>query len=118
MARQMVPSNSSAPSDSIPARELTPSVDVHENDQEIMVVADLPGVAAEDLNIQLDLPELRLVANAKALDGTPVRYVRQFRVGSAVDAGKIGAELQNGTLRVHLPKAESHRTRKIEVRAL
>jgi len=99
------------------AQAVIPSVDVYENDRELLLVADLPGVTAETLDIHLDLPELRLAADAQSLDGSPLRYQRQFRVGSTIDAARIAAELKDGVLQVHLPKTEAHRQRRIEVRA-
>jgi HSP20 family molecular chaperone IbpA len=96
---------------------LTPLVDVYENDKEVLVLADLPGVTAEDLKVELDHPELSIEANTSGPSGNKLRYQRSFRVGSSIDPGRITAELKNGTLEVHLTKSEAFRSRKIEIAA-
>jgi len=100
-----------------PVRDRVPAVDVYENDREVLVLADLPGVTAQQLEVKLDHPDLSIEGRAPGPDGTWTRYRRQFRVGSSVDAARIEAELDSGVLRVHLPKPESHQARKIKVRA-
>lgn len=94
-----------------------PLVDVYENDSEVLVLADLPGVTQENLRVELDHPELSISADAPQGELGTVRYQRQFRVGTAIDPGRIEAELKNGTLSIHLPKSDAYRSRKIEIRA-
>jgi len=96
---------------------VVPLVDVYENDQEVLVVADLPGVTQENLHVQFDHPELTVSADAPRPKGGTIRYERQFRVGSTIDPARIEAELRSGTLSIRLPKSESYRSRKIEIRA-
>jgi HSP20 family protein len=43
-------------------------------------------------------------------------FYRQFRLSNAVDQGRIDAALENGVLRLTLPKAEAHKPRKVEIR--
>jgi HSP20 family protein len=103
---------------------LTPRVDVYENDREYLLVADLPGVAKDQLSINLDNDELVLDARREDEDvGALVAgefraldYRRKFSLPQGVDRGKIDAELSGGVLRLHLPKAEALRPRRIEVR--
>lgn len=119
MANQnVVKSPETATEVAVPTQAVTPSVDVYENEEELLLVADLPGVVPEKLDIRLDLPELRVVAEAQSIDHVPIRYQRQFRVGSSVDPGRIAADLKDGVLKIHLPKSEAHRARRIEVRAV
>ncbi len=95
------------------ALSYVPPVDVYENDQEVMVQADLPGTTPESLKVNVDYPELSISAE------TPnrLRYARSFRLGAVIDPKNIQAELKNGVLTLHLPKSEPYRSRKIEVRA-
>jgi len=97
------------------ARTVEPSVDIYENDHEVLVLADLPAVNRDAVDIQLDPPELTIAATSELPGTGPIRYERRFRVGSTIDPNRIEAELEDGVLRVHLPKAEPYRPRKITV---
>ena len=103
---------------------LTPSVDIFENSEEILVYADLPGVKKENLTIDLDNGQLTLVGNRymeqekdMQLDefGT-AQYRRVFSVPQGIDLAKVDAELNEGVLKLHLPKSEAVKPRRIEVR--
>jgi HSP20 family molecular chaperone IbpA len=95
-------------------RAVAPPVDIYENEQELLLVSDLPGVDPDALQISLDPPELRFEArNEKA--GTV--YARVFRVDDRIDPEGISAELVQGVLRVHLKKSETLRPRRISVRS-
>jgi HSP20 family molecular chaperone IbpA len=96
------------------ARELTPPVDVYENEAELLIVADLPGATHELLDIQIDPPELRFETKAENPDG-PV-YRRSFTIDERIDQSKVNAELKNGVLTIRLPKAAEVRPRRIEIR--
>jgi len=85
---------------------------------------ELPGVNKSGLEVTVENGELTLVGRrvAKAGPGNPVYresrvadYRRVFELDSSIDAGKIAAKLENGILRLHLPKAESVKPRKIEL---
>lgn len=114
MAKDLVRQPASAPLEGTrKAREITPPVDIYENDQELLIVADVPGVETRGLSVELDLPELRLAGELD--DGT--RYTRAFRVSEAIDPEGISADLKNGVLTVHLKKSRTAQPRKIAVRA-
>lgn len=111
-------------SDQRPA--IRPACDVYENSDEILVVADLPGVTSDKLDINLDKSELTISAVRElslkqgALVGQEYRacdYQRRFSVPGGIDADKISAELKNGVLLLHLPKSEALKPRQIAVRA-
>jgi HSP20 family molecular chaperone IbpA len=95
-------------------RELTPAVDVYENESELLIVADLPGVTHERLDIKIEPPELRFETKAENGDGSVFR--RSFSIDERSDAGKVSAELKNGVLTIHLPKADEVKPRKIAIR--
>jgi HSP20 family molecular chaperone IbpA len=96
------------------AREMTPAVDVYENDAELLIVVDLPGVTHERLDLKIDPPELRF----EAAVGDPAGSVwrRSFTIDEHIDANKVSADLKHGVLTVRLPKAEEIKPRKIAIR--
>jgi HSP20 family protein len=88
-----------------------PLVDVHENDQEFLLVADLPGVAKDALDITVDGGQLELRATTETLE-----YRRSFALGDDVDLEAVEAKLERGELEIHLPKRAEARVRKIAVK--
>jgi HSP20 family protein len=106
-------------------RFVRPRVDVWENDAELMIVADVPGVDREHVELQVEDGELRIEAKRTAAphgtvlvaEQAELDYRRAFALPDGLDADKIDAELKDGVLLVHLPKTASKRTRRIEVKA-
>jgi HSP20 family molecular chaperone IbpA len=104
---------------------VAPPVDVYENADEILLVADMPGVTEEGLNIELDRGELRIEGSRSTeLHGNAVEtgerfadYRRAFTVPDSIDAEKVKAVLTQGVLKVHLPKAPHSKPRRIAVKA-
>jgi len=102
-----------------------PAVDVFENDEEILLVADLPGVPAEKLSVRLDDGELILEGRWRDTDPhrslareyQPVDYRRVFAVPEGIDPEAVKARVKDGVVRIHLAKAESFRPREIPVQA-
>lgn len=105
----------------------SPAVDIFESDAAITVLADLPGVKAADLKIDLRDNVLTLTASVEAPEGpkevTVLReyetgtYYRQFTLAETIDQGKIDANLVDGVLRLELPKVERAKPRQITVKA-
>jgi HSP20 family protein len=102
----------------------TPRVDILENDNEISIFADMPGVRPENADIRFENGELTLhghcsprhdVANYLAAEYGIGDFYRVFTINETIDADKITAELKNGVLTVHLPKSEAVKPRKIAV---
>lgn len=94
---------------------LAPPVDVLENEQEILIVVDLPGVAAGDVDVALDGGQLTFEGRR---DGrTPTRLRRAFSVPPSVDPDRISATLEDGVLTVRLGKRDEVKPRRIEVRS-
>ena len=89
-----------------------PLVDVLENDNEFLLVADVPGVTKDALHITANGNQLELAAETDSLD-----YRRSFALGDDVDLEAIEAKLEYGELRIHLPKRAQARVRKIAVSA-
>jgi HSP20 family protein len=105
---------------------ITPACDIYENEDEILVVADVPGVTADTLDINLEKGELSL--EARRVDyGQQGAYVgvefydsdfrRRFAIPGGIDADRIRAELREGVLHLHLPKSEALKPRQIPVQA-
>jgi len=100
-----------------PAREVAPSVDIFENDAELLVVADVPGLDPNDIGVHVDLPEFRIEAKLQGAPDRPVVYARTFRIDERIDPERVKAEYENGVLYVHLAKSAAFRPRRVEVRS-
>jgi len=103
-----------------------PRIDIWENEEELILHADLPGVAPEDLDIHFENKELlidgRVARRQKNAEFLCSEYGigdfhRNFRVGESIDGTKISAELKSGVLTLHLPKVEEVKPRRIEIKA-
>src|SRR5512138_3808392 len=104
----------------------TPAVDIFESDDSISLLADIPGVKAEDLKIDLRDNVLTLsgrVAATPSAGETAVlqeyssgTYFRQFTLSEHIDQSKIDAKLTDGVLRLALPKVERAKPRQITVK--
>lgn len=110
-----------------PGLVFTPSVDIFENDNEIVLLADMPGVQANALDIDLRDNTLTLdgeVEPSEAASEEDVlieyevgKYYRQFSLSEVIDQEKIDAQLKDGVLRLTLPKVEKAAPRTITVQA-
>lgn len=93
-----------------------PPVDIYESKDEILILADVPGVTQEELGIHLDREELTIEAHRAAGRGEPAfDYKRVFVVPRGLDADRIAATLQHGVLRLTLPKPAALKPRQIQV---
>lgn len=109
-----------------PGLVFTPSVDIFETDREITLLAELPGVKSENLSIDLRDNILTLSADAEADKNSDEevvlkeyetgKYYRQFTLSEVVDQAKIKAGLNDGVLRLTLPKVEKAAPRKIDIK--
>lgn len=104
-------------------RYVTPPVDIYEMPDGLVVMADVPGVTHEYLDVRVDKHVLTIRAqtgHAHPASPTyreyePVNYFRQFELNDKVDEGKISADLKCGVLTLTLPKAAEAKARKIAV---
>lgn len=104
----------------------TPATDIYEKDNKIVVVADMPGVAENDVSISLEKRVLTITGRTTASDTSSYRllysecepcvYKRSFSVSEEIDTDKIEASMKNGVLTVLLPKAEKSQPRTIQVK--
>jgi HSP20 family protein len=105
-------------------RYVAPPVDIYETREGLVVLADVPGVAQEALEVRVDNHMLTIRGHAR--HGVPgevtyreyelVNFFRQFELSDKVDQGRITADLKCGVLTLNLPKAEEAKPRQIEVR--
>jgi len=100
-----------------PARELSPNIDIFENENELLVVADVPGLDPNDIGVHVDLPDFRIEARLQGNSEKPAVYTRSFRVDERIDPERVTAEYNDGVLRVHLGKSAAFRPRRVEVRS-
>ena len=104
-----------------------PNVDILERTDELIVLADMPGVKADDVDIQFENGSLTIfgkVQRSEPKEGQIIvreygvgDYVRTFRVSKTVDSAGITAAFADGVLTLHLPKVEAVKPRKIQVKA-
>jgi len=110
-----------------PGLVFTPAVDIFESEKDITLLADLPGVKAGDLSIDLRDNTLTLTADIAPLEGGDEqdllveyeigKYYRQFSLGEMIDQEKIDAQLKDGVLRLTLPKVAAATPKKIAVKS-
>jgi HSP20 family protein len=102
----------------------TPRVDIFEDEKELTLLAEVPGVKPEDVNLRYENGELLLHGRVKPCEAHRVPllqeyeegdFYRVFTIHESIDAGRISAECKNGVLTVHLPKVEAVRPRQINV---
>lgn len=106
-------------------RFVSPPVDIFENKENIVLVADLPGVAKEDLSIQLNDRELAIMGKRRTqangeIVSQSIRYEdfrRVFTLHQDLDAERIEAKLRHGVLTVSLPKAHAVKNREVTISA-
>jgi len=123
----MTSSNSNVASKREEAREVTllPPVNILEDTSGITLTADLPGVPKNNLQLHIDAHTLTISGEVElkspeglqstyAEVGLP-RYRRVFTLSKELDGEKVTAEFNNGVLKLHIPKAEHAKPRKIAV---
>jgi len=109
-----------------PGRTFVPAADIFETEEALTVVLEMPGVARDNVDIQIEDDVLRVTGkiDLSSYQGLePVyteynvgHYARGFSLSSKVDREGIAARLEDGVLTLTLPKAKESRPRKIAVR--
>jgi HSP20 family protein len=108
------------------SRPWSPAVDIVENENELILTADIPGVKMDDIDIRLEDGTLTLsgerkfsAEDAKAgyhrIERAYGSFRRVFALPDSVDAEKVAAKFENGVLNVVLPKKEIAKPRSIKV---
>ncbi|HUE30572.1 MAG TPA: Hsp20/alpha crystallin family protein [Verrucomicrobiae bacterium] len=110
-----------------PGTYFQPTVDIFETKDELVLVADMPGVPPDGVVVDLEGDELSIEGRVRSgeYDGLKPVYVeygvggyyRRFTVGEMIDRDGIKAQMKNGVLVLKLPKAERARARRIAIEA-
>jgi HSP20 family protein len=110
-----------------PGLVFMPAVDIFETDKDLALLADMPGVKAEGLNIDIRENVLTLDGDVKSPERSDEvdvfreyrsgKYYRQFTLSQVIDQTRIDAQLKDGVLRLRLPKVEAATPRRIAVKA-
>jgi HSP20 family molecular chaperone IbpA len=106
--------------------QAAPLVDIYENENEILLHAEMPGVQKDDISINIDngrltvsgVRTLEKVGAAEWEEFGDVEYQRAFSVPQTIDVNKVNAELKDGILALHLPKSEAAKPKTIEIKAV
>ena len=101
----------------------TPDADIYINDDEILLIADMPGVDKNDLSINLENNTLTIEGHFEHNYTEPLQrkefgstdYRRVFTLPKGIDAEKASAEFKLGVLQLHLPKSAAVKPRQIKV---
>jgi len=110
----------------VPQAALIPPVDIVESEVGITLLADMPGVSRDRLGVKVDgeqlviegAAEVKVPENLELLHGE-IRnpyFRRTFTLSRELDPSKIEANLKDGVLRLHIPKSEEARPRRIEIK--
>jgi HSP20 family protein len=107
-------------------RRFTPAVDIYETKDGLVLLADMPGVSPEGIDINLERNELTVIGHVEELDTGDMSvsyreyhtgdYVRSFTLPDVVDRDRIEATMKDGVLKLTLPTAEEAKSRKIPVK--
>lgn len=104
----------------------TPYVDIYEDGDGLTLVADMPGVPPEGVDVRVEKETLLLRGHAPELKLESGRavfaeyqtgdYERSFTISRAVDTTRIEAKIADGVLTLRLPKAQSAKEHKVQVK--
>jgi len=110
-----------------PQRAVLPAVDVYEDDAGITLLADMPGVPRDQLELKVEGDALTIEGAVRALTPgglEPVyaevrvpRYRRTFTLSRELDTARVDASLKDGVLTLRIPKQAHAQPRRIEVQA-
>ena len=105
-----------------------PPVDVFEQNENLVIRAEIPGVSRDHLDVKIENGVLTIrgerkagsevtAANAYRIERVSGTFVRSFKLPTTVDATKVDATYKDGVLEVTVPKAETAKPKKVEIRA-
>jgi HSP20 family protein len=113
--------------ESMPFGDFMPAMDIEENDKEYLVTADLPAIPRENVKVGIADGVLSIEGERKQekelkdrkfhkLERSFGKFVRRVSVPTDVDQAKVAAEVKDGLLMVHMPKAESAKPKVLNVK--
>ncbi|MGD8866989.1 MAG: Hsp20/alpha crystallin family protein [Gemmatimonadales bacterium] len=96
-----------------------PNVDIYSTDTEMVVLADMPGVTKDDLEVALEEDDLIIEGPVRGRSeqesALPWGYYRRFKLRTPFDRSRIRAGIRGGVLRINLPKAMNQQKEKVPV---
>ena len=108
-----------------PGPVFIPAADILENQNELVVLADMAGVDSKNVDIDLRDNQLTITGRIDRIENASEvslykefnwgDYIRQFTLSEVIDQAKITAKMENGVLRVTLPKVEKVKPQKVKV---
>lgn len=109
-----------------PGHTYVPRFDIVEYEDELVLDGDMPGVTSESLDVRFENEHLIVHGQVEPRHGDRQSlyseygigdFYREFHIREEIDPSKISAELKDGVLSIHLPKAEKVKPRRIEVKS-
>ena len=105
-----------------------PRIDLHQNENNIILTAELPGIKAEDLDISVQDKVITLRGKREQSDlkkgeswlhqeQSYGEFSRSFRLPYRIDSEKVDAKLKDGVLTLTLPKSEESQTKQIQIKS-
>jgi len=109
------------------ARHYAPRVDIYETEEQLNLLADMPGVARDEVSVSLENGVLTIEGQGRqrvidkgfrliSREFEPCGYYRMFTLSDEIDHEKIEAVMDKGVLRLVLPKSRAAVPRKINVK--
>ncbi|MDY6820558.1 MAG: Hsp20/alpha crystallin family protein [Deferribacterota bacterium] len=106
--------------------EWSPPVDIYENDEEVVIMLEIPGVEKDEIDIFIDENMLKIEGvknppydNKKEdiyrLECPYGKFKRVFNIGVRVDKNKVNASYNDGVLKIVLPKDDTSKQKKIDI---
>lgn len=102
-----------------------PNVDIFEQADEIVILADLPGASPDSIEVDYEDGELSIKAPVETRQDADTQFLvreygtgdyrRKFRISEVVDAERINATYTNGVLTVRLPKVQAAKPRRVAI---
>lgn len=103
-----------------------PLVDIYETEDDFMLIANMPGVKREDVQVKLEEGALVIFGKINFNDAIKRKYIlneneighyyRKFKISNSIDENKLEASYENGQLNVRLPKHDRVKPRTIEIK--
>lgn len=105
-----------------------PPVDIFEKNDHLVIRAEIPGVSKDDMDVRIENGVLTLHGerkhetevkeeNAYRMERVYGAFTRSFSLPTTVDATKVAATYKDGILEVTVPKAETAKPKKVDIRA-
>ncbi|MCG8333777.1 MAG: Hsp20/alpha crystallin family protein [Proteobacteria bacterium] len=108
-----------------PLKRYIPATDIVENENELLVFMDMPGVAKEDIAVNLEKNVLKIDGKINMKDYSDLKplyteynvgnYTRQFELSNKIDQSGIEAKMEDGVLSLVLPKIPEAQPRSIQI---